>query len=107
MAKQFQKIVEDFVCEVCGAEIEGNGYTNHCPRCLVSKHVDVSPGDRASECGGLMHPVAIELKNGEQKLVHECETCGYRKTNVVQEEDSRDALYALAKKLADKESGRS
>ena len=52
--KKFIKVKEDFVCEHCGAEVKGDGYTNHCPKCLWSKHVDVHPGDRAAECGGMM-----------------------------------------------------
>ena len=43
----FTRKVEDFTCEHCGREVHGNGYTNHCPHCLHSKHVDVNPGDRA------------------------------------------------------------
>ncbi|MEK7158524.1 MAG: RNHCP domain-containing protein, partial [Patescibacteria group bacterium] len=47
MSRTFQRRVEDFTCESCGAQVTGDGYTNHCPQCLVSKHVDVYPGDRA------------------------------------------------------------
>ena len=60
--KQFQRKKENFVCEHCGQEVIGNGYTNHCPSCLHSKHVDINPGDRAETCGGLMEPVDLELK---------------------------------------------
>ena len=28
--------------------MKGNGYTNHCPKCLWSKHVDINPGDRGA-----------------------------------------------------------
>jgi len=51
--KKFQKKKEDFKCEKCGREVIGTGYTNHCPDCLWSKHVDVNPGDRQSKCLGL------------------------------------------------------
>ena len=61
----FIRKTEDFICENCGAVVVGNGYTNHCPVCLYSKHVDRSPGDRAAGCGGLMEPVAVALKRGE------------------------------------------
>jgi rubredoxin len=106
MVKFFQKIVEDFTCENCGAEVKGNGYTNHCPKCLVSKHVDIFPGDRLEECQGLMDPVALEMKDGEYRITHRCRVCNYEKNNHTQAEDSSDAIYALAKKLADIESGR-
>lgn len=42
-----------FVCEFCHAEVYplvNGSYRNHCPRCLFSKHVDDSLGDRASHC---------------------------------------------------------
>lgn len=106
MVKYFQKIKEDFVCEACGKEVIGNGYTNHCPSCLVSKHVDIFPGDRLDECQGLMDPVALDMKEGSYYLTHRCRTCGYEKNNKSQAEDSMDALYTLARTLADKESGR-
>ena len=61
----FIRKTEDFICENCGAVVVGNGYTNHCPACLYSKHVDRSPGDRAADCGGLMEPVAVALKRGD------------------------------------------
>ena len=104
MVKQFQKIREDFVCEACGYEVSGTGYTNHCPRCLVSKHVDIFPGDRLEECQGLMDPIALETKDGQYRITHECRVCQYQKINNTQTDDESEALYALAKKLADKES---
>ena len=58
--KKFQKRVEDFCCENCGTEVTGNGYTNHCPKCLYSKHVDINPGDRLNSCGSMMKPTNIE-----------------------------------------------
>ncbi|MEK7061411.1 MAG: RNHCP domain-containing protein, partial [Patescibacteria group bacterium] len=43
----FVKKIEDFVCKVCGTKVKGTGYTNHCPNCLYSLHVDEEvPGDR-------------------------------------------------------------
>ena len=51
---RFTRVVEDFTCGQCGAAVTGDGYTNHCPLCLWSRHVDINPGDRAAECGGLM-----------------------------------------------------
>ncbi len=81
MSASFIRVTEDFICEHCGREVHGNGYTNHCPYCLWSKHVDVTPGDRASHCGGMMKPVEIQIKKGERVIVHECVKCGYRKPN--------------------------
>ena len=51
-----------FLCEQCGRHVlplSNGSYRNHCPFCLFSKHVDILPGDRASDCGGLMEPVGL------------------------------------------------
>ena len=58
--KGFTKTVEDFNCAHCGAVVHGNGYTNHCPHCLYSRHVDNNPGDRLATCGGMMRPISDE-----------------------------------------------
>ena len=62
---KFIKNIEDFTCEHCGAPVKGTGYTNHCPKCLWSKHEDVNPGDRASDCHGLMKPIDIGVLQKE------------------------------------------
>lgn len=99
-ARRFQRMVEDFVCERCGARNTGDGYTNHCRECLYSKHVDVHPGDRAASCGGLMRPVDVLRSAGRWKLVHECERCGFRRANRVRDEET-DALIGTMRRLAD------
>ncbi len=76
--KRFQKKVEDFTCEKCGTSVRGTGYTDHCPNCLWSKHVDINPGDRRAKCGGLMEPVAIELKRDKYIIYYRCQKCGYK-----------------------------
>lgn len=96
MAKQFTKNVEDFVCEHCGHEVKGSGYTNHCPACLWSKHVDVNPGDRLATCGGMMKPIAVEMEKQEYILTHQCEICGYTKRNKISEEDDFDEVTRVA-----------
>ena len=88
MGRKFQRRTENFTCEYCGQPVTGNGYTNHCPACLWSKHVDVNPGDRAADCGGLMEPVGAEQKSGESILVHRCVTCGHIKRNRTAPEDN-------------------
>ncbi len=95
MSQTFQKKVEDFTCEQCGVFVRGNGYTNHCPRCLWSKHVDVFPGDRKSLCGGRMRPARVELRGGETYITHVCETCFYEKRNRMSPEDDPDAVVQL------------
>ncbi len=80
-SKKFQKKVEDFECQNCGTKVTGTGYTNHCPNCLYSKHVDVNPGDRLNTCGGMMKPLRIESQKGEFVIVHKCEKCRTEKRN--------------------------
>lgn len=63
-AKKFKRTKEDFIGESCGFKVRGDGYTNHCPNCLWGKHVDVNPGDRQSDCRGMMEPVGVEMKKG-------------------------------------------
>jgi len=95
MSRKFQRRTEDFTCEHCGQFVTGNGYTNHCPVCLWSKHVDVNPGDRAADCDGLMEPVGAEQKSGEMILIHKCVDCGHIKRNRAAPEDDFDLLVEL------------
>lgn len=74
--RNFKKVKESFVCEKCGEEVVGDGYTDHCPRCLWGKHVDEEvPGDRASECRGLMEPIKSVYKSGLFKIYYKCSRC--------------------------------
>jgi rubrerythrin len=95
--KTFQRRKEDFVCEQCGVRVEGNGYTNHCPMCLYSKHADVFPGDRKARCGGLMEPVSFEQKRVGYLITHRCLSCGYEKKNKTAENDNFEVLVGIAK----------
>lgn len=95
---KFQRRIEDFVCEHCGFGVRGNGYTNHCPKCLWSKHVDVSPGDRSATCWGLMEPCALQGSSPEYVIVHRCVLCAHKHRNMVGEGDDRDALITVAQK---------
>lgn len=99
MSPQFTRTIEDFVCGQCGFEVKGNGYTNHCPQCLYSRHVDVNPGDRLAKCGGLMKPLRLEMKGQEYSIVHQCETCGFERKNKVVPEDSYEAVLALIPRI--------
>lgn len=98
MLMTFIKVVEDFTCDKCGFAVKGGGYTNHCPHCLWSKHVDVNPGDRAAVCGGLMEPVAIEGSSPEYRILHRCIHCGFERRNLSSSDDDSQALIAIAKK---------
>lgn len=97
---KFQRYIEDFTCEHCGAEVKGTGYTNHCPKCLWGKHVDVNPGDRAEACGGMMEPIRVEGTTPRYTLVHRCVRCKAERRNMVAEADDGDAIVAVAKRVA-------
>jgi len=91
--KNFIKHDEDFVCENCGHQMAGTGFTNHCSKCLYSKHVDNVPGDRANRCDGMMEPVDLEMKQGlPHQIVHKCLRCQEIKNNKVSEDDNLDIL---------------
>ncbi len=94
----FVRNVEDFVCERCGAKVTGTGYTNHCPKCLWSKHVDVDPGDRGASCGGMMEPTRIEGGTDDMRIIHRCIKCKFQRRQRVAVEDDGDALVRLAGK---------
>ena len=98
-AKNFQRRIEDFECLHCGQHVEGNGYTNHCPHCLGSRHVDINPGDRLAECLGLMKAIGINKKGERYRILHRCENCGHEAWNQSVEEDDFDHLLALAKSM--------
>ncbi len=103
MSQKFQRKVEDFVCEHCGAEVKGNGYTNHCPKCLWCKHVDVFPGDRKESCGGMMEPIRIEHVGDRYDVIHRCVVCGVEKRNRVSSDDDFNVVAKIAENFAKKE----
>ena len=93
--KKFTRTIEDFVCAHCGAAVRGNGYTNHCPQCLWSKHLDIHPGDRAEKCGGMMEPVSVETKGGAHTLTHRCTLCGFSRRQTASPDDNFEKIMAM------------
>ncbi len=94
---------EAFTCRHCGRlvtpENAGTQHRNHCPYCLYSLHLDNTPGDRASECAGLMEPIAVWVRTGgEWALVHRCKTCGVLHANRIAADDHAISLAGLALK---------
>lgn len=57
---------DSFPCRVCGRlvtpEGAGSSHRNHCPNCLCSLHVDITPGDRAADC------YDPQMKNGRRSV---------------------------------------
>ncbi len=92
----FVRNQEDFICEHCKTAVKGNGYTNHCPKCLWSKHVDIEPGDRAEECGGMMEPLRVEGTTDDYRIIHRCTKCKLERRNKVAANDDPKALVRLA-----------
>ncbi|MFW5853350.1 MAG: RNHCP domain-containing protein [Patescibacteria group bacterium] len=86
--RKFVKRKEDFVCLHCGFQVSGDGYTNHCPFCLWSRHVDINPGDRQAECLGMMKPVELLWKEDRPIIIHQCLKCGLLKQNKTQLKDN-------------------
>ncbi|MFH1706009.1 MAG: RNHCP domain-containing protein [Patescibacteria group bacterium] len=94
--KRFTRKIENFTCEVCGAKVEGTGYTDHCPSCLWSKHVDIFPGDRRAECGGLMKPIGVTRKKGVWRILYRCQKCGYKRFNNADPSDDYQKIIELS-----------
>ena len=94
---------EIFTCKFCGHEVlpEGAGskHRNHCPYCLSSKHLDIEPGDRASDCRGIMEPIAVWVrKNDEWAIIHRCRICGTLSSNRIAADDNPIKLMSIAMK---------
>lgn len=100
--KIFTKKIENFVCEHCGAEVVGDGYTNHCCKCLWSKHVDVSPGDRQEDCGGLMKPVDIYKEGQNWVVIHQCQRCAAETKDHIRDDDDFDVVLELLRQINDR-----
>ena len=93
--KKFQRRIEDFICEKCGKKVKGKGYTDHCPECLWSKHVDINPGDRKSKCGGSMEPISVEVKNDKYIIYYHCIKCGFKHRVKSTLDDNLDEIIKL------------
>ena len=93
----FRKYKEDFSCAHCGLAVIGDGYTDHCPACLWGKHVDMDPGDRSANCGGMMRPVDVIERKGGTRIAYVCEECKYTFQVRRAKEDSDETILALAR----------
>jgi hypothetical protein len=103
---------DDFRCRHCrifvGAPPSGGRHRNHCPACLYSRHVDLrTPGDRASDCGALMAPVAMFARpGGEEVIVHRCRGCGFERHCRVAADDDVAGVMRLPLVAARLDAGR-
>ena len=90
-----------FTCARCGQPVAGQAcgtaHRHHCPRCLWSRHLDETPGDRAASCRGAMEPIAVWARpGGDWAIIHRCRSCGELASNRIAGDDNELALVALA-----------
>lgn len=96
--KRFKKNDDGFICANCGKDVPPLKYTsrNHCPHCLSSLHLDVNPGDRASDCKGIMDAVTAEPDPKKGFIItHRCRKCGALKRNKAADDDNRKKIIEL------------
>lgn len=107
MSRKFTVINESFQCAECGTLVEPlaqGSCRNHCPSCFYSKHLDINPGDRAANCGGLLEPIGIEdHKKKGYMVIHRCQSCGHTCKNKLalddpNQPDSFDRMLEIMKK---------
>ena len=61
--------------------------------------MDIEPGDRESDCGGIMEPIAVWVrKNGEWAIIHRCRRCGQLSSNRIAADDNPMKLMSIAMK---------
>ena len=92
---------EAFICQNCHKSVpkRGGGYSrDHCMYCLYGLHVDERlPGDRKSECHGLMKPTDIiyNTMKKTQQIVYICEKCHHRFPVMVAKDDDKELFFKL------------
>ncbi len=97
----FTKNDTGFICAHCGREVPPLRYTsrNHCPFCLWSMHLDVNPGDRASDCMAPLEPVTAQPDPKKGFIItHRCTKCGALRRNKAAEDDNKNLIIKLTAK---------
>src|SRR6056297_2179390 len=90
-----------FICRNCGAPVPswapGTSQRNHCPYCLYSLHVDITPGDRKELCRGIMEPIGLWVREaGDITILHRCRRCGTIRPNRLAGDDDERMLRMIA-----------
>jgi hypothetical protein len=97
MRKNFIPRNDGFDCEVCDEEVPPapGTFRNHCPACLTSKHVDQEiPGDRASDCYGVMPTIRYVGTDPEKlDLIQKCTICYKESVNRTAPDDNVSQLF--------------
>lgn len=96
--KRFTMKDEEFICDNCHKKVNTLNYTarDHCPFCLYSKHVDITPGDRQNSCKGLLEPIGIEKFKDTYKIIYKCKSCGELHKNIIAKDDDMDLIIKLS-----------
>ena len=83
-----------FRCGSCGSEVLES--TNHCPRCLWSKHLaEGGYSQTLKNCKGLMAPIGLTLGEDQCVLSHQCLACGTESHHRISVNDSFNALVRI------------
>jgi DNA-directed RNA polymerase subunit RPC12/RpoP len=95
---QFIENNEGFICVKCGREVppHPSSSRDHCHHCLTSLHVDVNPGDRMNECGGILEPIGLQAKSGKTQIVYRCRNCHAQVFNLVAPDDNAELIAELS-----------
>mgnify|MGYP000614625653 CR=1 FL=1 len=89
---------ESFQCDVCQRQVAVGGVQirDHCPFCLHGLHLDIVPGDRSSDCKGLLIPKHVEMINAQTWIYYSCKKCEH--SFRVRSHPDDDILSFLSKK---------
>ena len=93
----------EFICVNCNKKVEKLKYTSrdHCNHCLHSIHIDITPGDRANDCLGLLVPInVIDTAKKGKVIIYRCKKCGQELRNIVASDDSQDEIYKVVENYA-------
>ena len=92
-----------FKCSNCGnivPPVTNGSYRNHCPFCLYSLHLDINPGDRLSNCHGLMKPIGLTYSgNKGWQIQHLCLSCGVKKVCKVATDTVESDSYEMIARI--------
>ncbi|ASS75030.1 RNHCP domain-containing protein [Tumebacillus algifaecis] len=109
MSRMFTVINEEFECLNCKTQVKPlaqGSCRNHCPNCFHSLHLDINPGDRAANCGGMLVPIGFEEhKKKGHMVIHRCQACGHVGRNKLAfddpvQPDSFDEMVKLIQKFS-------
>ena len=81
-----------------GHQYGGRNHDDCATMLLDVQHVDVVPGDRASDCQGILDPIGAQQRSGAWVIRYRCRSCGHLQNNRAHPDDDA-ALLAKASAL--------